>query len=211
MSSTSVVKCKGCASFRQRVVFSILSGRRLRIDNIRDKDEVPGLRDFEVNFLRLIDALTNGTRVEINETGTSLRFQPGLPAGGTLDHDCGNGRSIGWFVEGILPMLPFSKKPTVLALSGITNDDVDFSVDSLRTVVLPTVAHFGIGDGLSLTLKRRGAPPVGGGLAVLTCPVVRELMPLNLVEEGYIRKVRGVAYSAKVSPQMANRVLSSSR
>ena len=136
-------------------------------------DEVPGLRDFEVNFLRLIDALTQGTRVEINETGTSLRFHPGLPVGGTLEHDCGTGRAIGWFIEGILPLLPFAKKATALALSGITNDDVDPCVDMLRTVTLPTLAHFGLHEGLTLTLKRRGAPPLGGGLAVLTCPVVR--------------------------------------
>ena len=72
------------------------------IYTISDSDEVPGLRDFEVNFLRLVDALTQGTRVEINETGTSLRFHPGLPNGGTIEHDCGIGRSIGWYVRVLL-------------------------------------------------------------------------------------------------------------
>lgn len=136
-------------------------------------DEVPGLRDFEVNFLRLVDSLTQGTRVEINETGTSLRFHPGMPNGGSVEHDCGTGRAIGWFIEGILPMLPFAKKPTALALSGITNDDVDLNVDLLRTVTLPTLAHFGFGEGLTLTIKKRGAPPLGGGLVTFTCPAVR--------------------------------------
>jgi RNA 3'-terminal phosphate cyclase-like protein len=38
------LKFQGCAQFRQRIVFATLSGRRIRIDNIRDKDEEPGLK-----------------------------------------------------------------------------------------------------------------------------------------------------------------------
>ena len=202
-----VLRFRGCKQFRQRLVFATLAGRRLRIDGIRDKDaESPGMRDYEASFLRLIDKLTNGCRIEINDTGTSLRYTPGVIVGGAIEHDCGVGRAVGWFVEGVIPLLPFAKKPTTAAFSGITNDDADMTVDMLRTVTLPSLSHFGIGDGLSLTVKRRGAPPSGGGLAVLTCPVVRELTPVNLCDEGYVRRVRGVAYSAKVSPQLATRL-----
>jgi hypothetical protein len=37
--------------------------------------------------LRLLDKLTNGTSIEINETGTSLRYAPGVLQGGVLEHD----------------------------------------------------------------------------------------------------------------------------
>lgn len=64
-----MLKFRGCQNFRQRLVFSTLSGRALRIDDIRSNDENPGLRDFEASFLRLLEKITNGCVVEINETG----------------------------------------------------------------------------------------------------------------------------------------------
>jgi RNA 3'-terminal phosphate cyclase-like protein len=75
-----------------------------------------------------------GTKIEINETGTTLRFKPGLLMGGPITHDCGTSRSMGWFIEGILPLAPFCKFPLNLTLSGITNDDLDLSVDILTQV-----------------------------------------------------------------------------
>lgn len=161
--------------------------------------------------MRLIEQLTNGCRVEINETGTSLKYSPGLIIGGSVEHDCGTGRSIGWFIEGLLPMLPFAKKPTNLVLTGITNDDTDYSIDMLKTIHLPTLLHFGISEGLKLELKKRGAPPKGGGLVLFSCPVVREMKPIHLLDEGYIKRVRGVAYTAKVSPQVGNRMVDGAR
>ena len=69
----------GATQFRQRLVVSILSHRSLLIRNIRADDlENPGLKDYEASFLRLIDQMTNGSRMEINNTGTQLKFRPGI-------------------------------------------------------------------------------------------------------------------------------------
>lgn len=95
------------------------------------------LTDFEASFVRLLDKLTTGSRIEIDETGTRLKYKPGFLKGGRIEHDCGTGRAIGWFVEGILPLAPFGKAPLALGLTGITNDDRDFGVDTLRAVTLP--------------------------------------------------------------------------
>ena len=205
------LRFRGCAQFRQRLVLAALTGRRLRIDGIRDRDETPGLRDFEASFLRLIDKLTNGTRIEINETGTSLRFAPGVILGGSAEHDCGTARSMGWYIEGLLPLLPFAKRATTLSLTGVTNDDADMGVDYLRAIALPTLAAFGISDGLSLKLVRRGLPPGGGGAVTLTVPIVRELTAVSLVEEGLVRRVRGVSFCCRVGPAAANRAVDGAR
>lgn len=99
----------------------------------------------EAAFLRLVDKLTNGTKVrtegrppypslvsllpwlpravksfspallkchdlpqvEINETGTTLRFKPGYITGGRITHECGTTRALGWFIEGLLPLALF--------------------------------------------------------------------------------------------------------
>lgn len=206
----ATLRYEGCGHFRHRLALSTLSGRPLVITRIRADDEEPGLRDFEGSFLRLLERITNGCQIEINETGTVLRYVPGIITGGKHAHDCGTGRAIGWFVEGILPLALFAKEPLRLALSGLTNDAADVSVDSLRAVLLPLLGHFGA-EGASLSIKRRGLPPAGGGLVELTCPIVRELRPLNLDDPGLVKRVRGVAYCAKVSPQFANRLVTSAR
>ncbi len=205
------LRFRGCAHFRQRIVMSTLSGKRIRIDNIRDSDENPGLRDFEASFLRLVETLTNGCRVDINETGTAMRYAPGVIMGGTVEHDCGTSRSIGWFLEGILPLLPFAKRPTTLVLKGITNDDADVAVDAIRFLHLALLPHFGVSEGLRLDIQRRGLPPLGGGQVTLVCPNVRELKSVNLIDEGYVKRVRGVAFTTRVSPQNANRIVDGAR
>lgn len=180
---------------------------------MRADSETPGLQDCEASFLRLMDKLCNGMELEINETGTALRYSPGVLAGGVIEHDCGLSRSVGWFIEGLLPLLPFCKKPVSLSLTGITSDAVDWGVDALRAVVLPFLSQFGLASegGFTLTVQARGCAPMGGGKVRLTCPVVRELSPISITDEGLVKKVRGVAFCCRTSPQVANRLGAASR
>ena len=206
-----MLRYKGAAHFRERIVLATLSGRPVRIDEIRSSDEVVGLRDFEAGFLRLVEKVVNGCEVTINETGTSIRYRPGVIVGGAATHECGTSRGIGYFVQPLLALAPFAKAPFDLTLRGITNDTCDVGVDTLRTVTLPMLRHFGLADGVQLQIVRRGAPPLGGGEVRLSLPIVRELSPINLTEAGRVRRVRGVAYGAKVSAQIANRLVDASR
>jgi RNA 3'-terminal phosphate cyclase-like protein len=101
--------------------------------------------------------------------GTAVLLRPGIILGGTLQHDCPTSRSIGYFLEPIVRLAPFAKKPVHLTLKGITTDEHDLSVcfffilasqylfkcpqyqaDILRTVTLPHLQLFGISDGLEL-------------------------------------------------------------
>lgn len=91
----NVLFYKGSNFFRQRLVLSVLSGKSVKINEIRVLEDEPGLKEYEVNLIRLLDKLTNGTIIELNETGTSLYFQPGLLHGGTIEHDCSLQRGIG--------------------------------------------------------------------------------------------------------------------
>ena len=70
-----MLKFSGSQHFRQRLVCATLSGRPIRIDGIREQDENPGIRDYEACLLRLIEKVTDGCVVEINETGV-ICFSP---------------------------------------------------------------------------------------------------------------------------------------
>ncbi|XP_034047774.1 RNA 3'-terminal phosphate cyclase-like protein [Thalassophryne amazonica] len=202
----------GCNFFRQRLVLSTLSGKRVKIKNIRWKDDEPGLREFEASFVRLLDKVTNGSRIEINQTGTMLFYQPGLLYGGAVEHDCNPQRSIGYYLEALLMLAPFMKTPLKATLRGVTNDPTDPTVDLLKATAIPLMKKFGIeGDGFDLKVVKRGMAPGGGGEVVFTCPVCKTGKPVQLTDPGKIKRLRGVAYSVRVSPQMANRLVDSAR
>lgn len=94
-SKEGIITFKGSSFFRQRLILSVLSGKPVRILEIRSLHDEPGVHEFEINLIRLLDKITNGTVIELNETGTSLYFQPGLLYGGNVEHDCSTQRSIG--------------------------------------------------------------------------------------------------------------------
>ncbi|EEB92177.1 hypothetical protein MPER_09350, partial [Moniliophthora perniciosa FA553] len=211
MSGGGLVHYSGHQYLRHRLVLSILSGKPVRIDKIRSDDKNPGLRDFEISLLRLLEKVTNGTVIEISVTGTAILLKPGIISGGTVTHDCTLSRSIGYFLEPVIMLAPFSKKPMQLTLRGITTDDKDLSADLIRTVTLPHLQLFGISDGLELRIKRRGAPPGGGGEVQFVCPIVKQVKTLNFVEPGRIKRIRGIAHAVRVNPQFSNRMIEASR
>ena len=60
--------------------------------------------------------------------GTAILLKPGIILGGPVSHDCPLSRSVGYFLEPVIMLAPFSKKPLQLTLRGVTTDDSDLSV-----------------------------------------------------------------------------------
>jgi RNA 3'-terminal phosphate cyclase-like protein len=156
--------------------------------------------------------MSNGVNVQINSTGTLVKFKPGIVTSGAhLKHACPVSRSIGYFVEGILPLALFGKKALGIAFTGVTNANIDPSVDVIRTVTLHLLKYFKIEGEIKLEIVSRGAPPLGGGLVTLKCPIVKQLSPVTLVDSGKIKRVRGLAYTTRCSSQFSNRMVESAR
>jgi len=196
-------------------VCATLTGRTIVISDIRPNGSSdstdPGLRDFEANFLRLMEKVSNGCEIVINETGTKVTYKPGMITGGTIVHDCSLTRAIGYYLEPLICLAPFSKQPFNVTLNGITNEENDISVDLIRTVTLPLIKNFGIEDGLELKVTKRGAPPSGGGQIRFKSPIVRQLNPIQLLDEGKIRRIRGIVYTTRVNPTISSRIIEAAK
>lgn len=61
-------------------------------------------------------------------SGTAILLKPGIISGGNVVHDCPASRSVGYFLEPVVMLAPFAKKPLQLTLRGITTDENDLSV-----------------------------------------------------------------------------------
>jgi len=210
--ASNCISFEGANFLRQRLVLSTLSGKAVKIKKIRSQAQEPGINEWESSFIRLIDKITNGSRIEVNETGTALYYQPGLLTGGDIQHDCNVGRGLGYFLEALIQLAPFGKERLSVRLRGVTNNQVDPSVDSIKASSIPVLAKFlGSDDGLELKILRRGAPPGGGGEVLFNCPCKPKLRPVNALQQGKVKRIRGVAYAMRVSPQFANRMVDSAK
>jgi len=212
MKSSRFQEYTGSNFLRQRLVLATLTSRSVRISNIRTRDDDPGLQEAEAGFVRLLDKMTNGSKIEVNETGTQLTYQPGALLGGRVEHQCSLARGVGYWLEPILALAPFCKNPLHLILTGVTNNQIDPSPDYIKASCLPVLRKFLLDDtGLDLTVTKRGAAPGGGGQVVLKCPVKKSTRPVQVLDQGKIKRIRGVAWGVRVSPSVANRVVETAK
>ena len=157
-------KFQGSSLFRHRLVFATLTHTPIEIANIRANDENSGVSDYEMNFLELLDTVTNGSLIEINETGTRVRYKPGTIIGSNKPciHNCVKSRAISYWIEPIIILLIFGKYETSITFTGCTYHNLDISIDIIRSVLLPILNKlFRIND-IKMDLKRRSFPPSGG-------------------------------------------------
>lgn len=202
------IKYQGASLFRYRLVFATLTHKPIIIENIRMYDEKPGITDYELNFLHLLDSITHHSLIEINENGTRIRYNPGTLLGSNklIEHKCVTSRGLSYWIEPLLLLLPFAKHETTISLIGATYHDSDVSIDIIRGVLLPTLNRiFGIQD-IKLDLKRRSLQPTAGGEILLRIPIIQKLKTINSVDVGMIKRVRGLCYTIAMTPTISNRI-----
>ncbi|KAH8292870.1 hypothetical protein KR044_002184 [Drosophila immigrans] len=204
---------RGSNFLKQRLVLACLSGKPVKITQIRAEDETaPGLQEYEISLIRLLDKLTNGTKIELNPAGTSVMFSPGLLHGGHVEHDCCVQRGIGYYLDALIALGPFCKMPLKCQLRGVTNSTDSPSVDHVKGAALSLLKRYLLVDeGLELRVVRRGVAPLGGGEVYFTCPVRKSLRAIQLQEPGMVKRIRGTVYACKVSPAMANRTVEAAK
>lgn len=56
-----------------------------------------------------------------------------------------------------------------------------------------------------------GVPPLGGGEVEFKCPIVQRIEPFQLVQEGRIKRVRGTAFTNRVSRQFGVKMIDRAR
>ncbi|KAF8822371.1 18S rRna biogenesis protein RCL1 protein [Cardiosporidium cionae] len=207
---------RGSNFFKQRIVLSTITCTPVKITDIRSASDSPGLRPFEINLLRLLDRISDGMRLKVDATGTEVFYQPGLLIGSALDlppllHNCGTDRSMTYFLEALLLLGPFCKHPLEIKFKGVTHGGEDISIDTFRNVTLPLMKRLGLPEGFYLRIITRGAAPEGGGEVVFRSPKVEKIQPFTWLDEGKVKRIRGVVSSMRLSPQFSNKCIDKTR
>lgn len=198
---------QGSENLRLRVILATLAGKPIKIEKIRSDNLNPGMKDYEVSFLRLMEAVTNGSVIEISYTGTTLIYKPGIIVGGSYTHNCPPSKPVGYFVEPMLYLAPFSKKKFSILFKGTTSSHSDAGVEAIKWGLLPIMEKFGVRECALHTLKR-GSPPQGGGeVHLVVDTLISQPLTMHELDKPLVSAIRGVSYSTRVSPSMVNRMI----
>ena len=229
----NLVRFQSHKSLAHRLVLSTLTGRPIHVSQIRPSSYAnPGLAPHEISFLRLLEAVTNGSRIEISYTGTTLVYRPGLITGsapgsgasaGVIRHELPTGcvKGVSYFLIALCLLAPFSKAPMNVLFTGpgvITSatPSGDMSADSVRTAILPLYAHFGISNNIELRILQRsnvGAGGKGGAgeVQLVFGHQVRLPKTVHILNPGRVKKIRGVAYCTGLSASNNARMIEEAR
>lgn len=201
---------KGSNHIKQKLILATLAGKSIKITDIRAHEG--GIKEFEVNLIRLIDKLTNGTKIKLHPSGTELDFSPGILYGGKIEHSCCNEKSIGYYLDVLISFGPFCKHAIEVNFKGVTNSEDNPSVDHIKTSAFNIMKRFIIEeDSFELKVIKRGLKPDGGGEIIFKMNPVKKLKTLQLMESGMVKRIRGVVYACKVSPTFANRTVEAAK
>ena len=148
-------------------------------------------------------------RTEGAEIGSKeIKFMPRkIVKGGKFDWNIGTAGSAVMLALTVIPSALFAERPSQYKITGGLFQDSAPSAYHLRYVLLPILRA--MGAHLDLTIIQPGYVPRGKGqIQVSVIPVKGMLSPLNLVDQGNVTEINGIALSSllksrKVSDRMA--------
>ncbi|KAL4472902.1 hypothetical protein ABPG72_007779 [Tetrahymena utriculariae] len=211
-----MIKFSDPTNIRQIIVCSTISERPVLIENYRafEKTGIQGIQQYEVKFLRLVERISSGAKFQISKNGTAIKYYPGIITnneGIDFEFDCGEERCITYFLEPLTILALFGKSKLSVKLKGVTNDEIDMSVDTFSNCTLHLIRKFQIEGELFLKVNKRGFKPNGQGEVIFKVPFVKFLRSIKLKQQGKIKRIRGVCSGARVNPSILNRIITSAR
>ena len=185
---------------RYSVALATLKREDLRISRIRSKRPKPGLRAQHVSAVKACAALTGG-RLEGAEVGSeSLFYRPGREIiGGRYQFDIGTAGSATMAAFTLIPPALFATGPCRCTITGGLFQDFAPSFFHMQMVLVPLLVQ--MGADLKITMTRPGYVPKGGGILVLEVNPCRGLEPLQLIRQGNVNTVEGIALASRLRKQ----------
>lgn len=147
---------------RVALALSAITGKPIKVFNIRAKRENPGLRPQHLLAVKALAEICNA-KVEGAKIGSKeLLFEPSSLKGGDYNFDVGTAGSVTLVLQALLPALCFAENPSRITIRGGTSVPKSPTVDYIKEVLLEHLKKLGFKA--SIELKKHGFYPKGGGI-----------------------------------------------
>ncbi|WP_254544208.1 RNA 3'-terminal phosphate cyclase [Halomarina pelagica] len=180
---------------RTALSLAAVTGRRVRVEDVRGARPNPGLRPQHLAAVALLAAACDADVEGAELDSRTVTFAPRTVRGGDLTGDVGTAGSVALVFDALLPLAAVLDAP--LTVEAVGGTDVTWSppIEYPRRVKLPLLREYGLDA--SIDCERTGFYPAGGGRATLELRP-SALAPIRLTERGPLRRV-GVYSKASAS------------
>ncbi len=146
---------------RTSLTLACVTGKSLRMENIRAARRNPGLARQHLSCVQAACQISNGQCRGAALGSGVLDFQPGAVRGGDYSFDIGSAGSASLVIQTVLPALFLADGPSTVTVTGGTHNPMAPPFDFLCETFLPAIGDAGFeGD---CKLIKHGFYPAGGG------------------------------------------------
>jgi RNA 3'-terminal phosphate cyclase (ATP) len=188
---------------RTALSLSVLTGRPVRLTNIRARRAKPGLMPQHLKAVEAAAAVSRARTDGARLGSQTLEFEPGGIAGGDFAFDIGTAGSTSLVLQTVAVPLAFADKASSILLTGGTHVPRSPCFDYLALHWALFMRR--IGFGIELQLEQAGFYPRGGGRVRAKIAGAAQPKPLRLVERGALKQIRVVSAVAKLPRAIAER------
>lgn len=160
---------------------SAVTGKPVRLTNIRARRPVPGLKPQHLRGLEAVARLCNARVTGLTEGSTEIEFSPGGLSSDHLRVDIGTAGSIGLVFQSLMLPSIYADRPLEFEVTGGTDVAWSPSVTYFQEVFCRFLRKMNIE--VDASTQGYGFYPKGGGRALLRVQP-GNLRPLNLTESG---------------------------
>ena len=185
---------------RQAVALAALTGKDIRIINVRLKRPKPGLRRQHVQVVESIRQLVGGRAEGVTPGSREIVFRPGkVQINKSYVWDIGSAGSTTALAIAVLPVLAFGAGEVSIELRGGLFQDFAPSYFHFEQVLLPLLLQMGIQ--VTVHMERPGYVPTGGGILRVAVAPVKDTLRSLIRDAGPVERIWGIALSSHLQEQ----------
>jgi RNA 3'-terminal phosphate cyclase (ATP) len=189
---------------RTSLALAAITGRAIRIDNVRARRAKPGLQRQHLACV-LAAAEVCGAEIRGASVGSGrVDFAPGPVRAGDYTFEIGTAGSTGLVVQTVLPILLGADGPSRVVVTGGTHNPLAPAFDFLARAFVPALRA--MGARVTIELERYGFMPAGGGRVVCTIEPA-PLRAVSFVDGGPVTRRLARAISSRLPTHVAEREL----
>lgn len=202
----------GGAILRVAAGLSVVTGKSIKIDNIRANRPKPGLKAQHLFGLKAVEEVCGGTLKGAELGSTAIEFVPGTEWKERIKVNIPTAGSIGLVMQILQIACMRASKPVKVEFNGgASYGKWAPPLDYLKNVLSKHVYRSGYK--ISLHIEKHGFYPVGGAIASAIIHPVKALGGFELKEPGKVEKIAGISVASRHLEQakVAERQKKSSR
>jgi len=178
---------------RTAVAMSAVTGKTVRIFNIRKGREKPGLRPQHLEGIKAAAEICGAETSSLNLNSMEVSFQPGAVRSGSYTIDTKTAGAVTLILQTLIPIAVGANSALDLRIRGGTAVPYSPTVEYCRTVFAPILELLGVR--LVIDLKQHGFYPAGGG-EIRARIEPHGLRSVNLTERGKLYKIEILSLSS---------------